>query len=102
MKIQKGDKVKIIKGKDSGKSGSIVKVLKASNKVIVEGINMLTKHQKPKKEGEKGEKIQFASPINVSNVIITCPKCGKETRVGFAVGENKKKMRQCKKCKATF
>ncbi|MCG2694165.1 50S ribosomal protein L24 [Candidatus Parcubacteria bacterium] len=102
MKIQKGDKVKAMKGKDSGKTGSVVKVLKPRNKVIVEGINMLNKHQKPKKEGEKGVKIQFASPISVSNVMVICPKCGKETRVGFVIGENKKKMRQCKKCKATF
>lgn len=103
MKIQKNDKVKVIKGKDSGKSGSVIKVLKDKNKAIVERINMLNKHQKPKKEGEKGVKIQFASPINISNIMVICPKCGKETRVNFMKGEgNKKKMRQCKKCKATF
>ena len=102
MKIKKSDKVRILSGKDKGKVGPITKVLSKSGKIIVEGINMLNKHQRPRKEGEKGTKVQFAAPILISKVIVICPKCGKDTRVGFTIPESGKKMRQCKKCKATF
>lgn len=100
MKIKKGDKVKILIGKDSGKTGAITKVLKNQERIVVDGINMLTKHQRPKKEGDKGVKVKFSAPINKSNVILVCPKCGKTTRVGYVAGD--KKLRQCKKCKGTF
>lgn len=100
MKIKKGDKVKILIGKDSGKTGAITKVLKNQERIVVDGINMLTKHQRPKKEGDKGMKVKFSAPINKSNVILICPKCGKTTRVGYVTGD--KKLRQCKKCKGTF
>ena len=102
MKIKKGDKVKILSGKDRGKSGSVTHVLSKSGKAVVDGINMLTKHQKPRKEGEKGTKVKFAAPISISKVMVICPKCGKETRVGFMIQEDKKRIRQCKKCKGTF
>lgn len=68
MKIKKGDNVKIITGKDKGKKGKIVKVLVQENKVVVEGINMMKKHQRPKKSGEKGFKIDIAMPLHASNV----------------------------------
>jgi len=68
MKIKKGDNVKVITGKDKGKSGKIVRVLAKENKVIIEGLNMMKKHQRPKKSGEKGSKISIAMPIHVSNV----------------------------------
>ncbi|MFC1612387.1 50S ribosomal protein L24 [Patescibacteria group bacterium] len=102
MKIKKGDKVRILSGKDKGKTGPVTRVLSKSGKVIVEGINMTTKHQRPRKEGDKGTKIQFPAPLVISNVIVICPKCGKETRINFIKQENNKKIRQCKKCKATF
>lgn len=102
MKIKKGDKVKILSGKDKGKTGSVTKVLSKSDKIIVEGINMMTKHQRPRKEGEKGAKVKFAAPIILSKAMVICPKCGKETRINFMIQEGGKKMRQCKKCKATF
>lgn len=98
MKIKKGDKVKILSGKERGKIGSVSKILLEKGRVVVEGINMLTKHQKPRREGEKGTKIKFAAPLNVSNVMLICPKCGKATRVGFAKKEDGGKSRQCKKC----
>ena len=93
MKIKKGDKVKILSGKDRGKSGSVTHVLSKSGKAVVDGINMLTKHQKPRKEGEKGTKVKFAAPISISKVMVICPKCGKETRVGFMIQEDKKRIR---------
>jgi large subunit ribosomal protein L24 len=68
MKIKKGDKVKIITGKDKGKSGKIVRVLVADNKVIVDGLNMMKKHQRPRKSGEVGSIISVAMPIHASNV----------------------------------
>ena len=68
MKIKKGDNVKLITGKDKGKSGKIVRVLVKENKVIVEGLNMMKKHQRPRKSGEKGSMINMAMPIHASNV----------------------------------
>jgi len=100
MKIKKGDKIKVLIGKDSGKTGSVSKVLVDANRIVVDGVNMLTKHQRPKKEGEKGTKVKFAAPINVSNTMLVCPKCDKPTRIGYSGAD--KKLRQCKKCKGTF
>ena len=68
MKIKKGDNVKIITGKDKGKSGKVVRALVKENKVIVDGLNMMKKHQRPRKSGEKGSMVNVAMPINVSNV----------------------------------
>lgn len=101
MKIKKGDKVKIITGKDSGKKGKVLQALNPKNSLVVEGLNLVIKHTRPRKQGEKGQRIQFPSPMDVSNVMFICPKCNKETRIGhkFLVGEKKKKkVRICKKC----
>lgn len=68
MKIKKGDDVKIITGKDKGKSGKIARVLVKKNKVVVEGLNMMKKHQRPRKSGEKGTMVNMAMPIHASNV----------------------------------
>ena len=68
MKIKKGDNIKIITGKDKGKSGKVVRALVKENKVIVEGLNMTKKHQRPRKSGERGTMISVAMPIHVSNV----------------------------------
>ncbi|TSC95653.1 MAG: large subunit ribosomal protein L24 [Parcubacteria group bacterium Athens1014_10] len=98
MKIKKGDNVKIITGKDSGKKGKVLKVLPKENKVIVEGLNLRIKNTKPKKEGEKGQRMQFPASLNISNVMIVCPKCGKLVRLGYKELNNDKKVRICKKC----
>ena len=68
MKIKKGDNVILITGKDKGKKGKIVRVLVKENKVVVEGLNMMKKHQRPRKSGEKGSMVNIAMPINASNV----------------------------------
>ncbi|NCF75122.1 MAG: 50S ribosomal protein L24 [Xanthomonadaceae bacterium] len=99
MKIKKNDKVKIILGKDRGKSGKVLKVAKNFKKVSVEGLNLRIKHMRPKKEGEKGQKIQFSAPMDISNVMLICPKCSKPTRVKYKKLEDKSKVRVCKKCK---
>ncbi len=98
IKIKKGDKVKMLTGEDVGKTGKALKILPKKERVIIEGLNLRIKHTRPKKEREKGQKAQFPAPINISNVMLICPKCGKPTRVGYKILENKKKARVCKKC----
>ncbi len=82
MKLKKGDNVIIVAGKDKGKKGKIVHVLVVKNKVIVEGMNMMKKHLRPRKSGEKGRMEDKAMPIHASNVMIVDPKSGKQTRLG--------------------
>jgi len=101
MKIKKDDLVLIVKGKDRGKKGKIIKSIPKENRVIVEGINLVKKHLKPKRGGEKGQIIEKPQPLYVSNVKLICPICKKPTRVGYTL-ENNKKKRMCKKCKASF
>ena len=98
MKIKKDDTVLIISGKDRGRKGKVLEVLPKEGKISVEGVNLLKKHQKPKKSGEKGQIIQLPKPISISNVKLICPKCGKATRTGYKFSEDKKKYRICKKC----
>lgn len=100
MKIKLNDKVAVITGKDKGKTGNVMRVLSKQNSVVVEKINLKTKHIK-KTTQKAGEKIQFEGPVNVSNVMLICPNCSKKTRVGYNKLENKKKQRICKKCKET-
>ncbi len=82
MKLKKGDNVIIIAGKDKGKKGQIVRVLVEKNKVVVEGLNTVKKHQRPRKSNEKGQILTIAMPINASNVMIVDPKSGKGSRIG--------------------
>ena len=103
MTIKKGDKVKILTGKDSGKTGKVLQVFKSKNRASIEGLNLLIKHLRPRREGEKGQRIEFPAPIEMSNLILICPKCGKATRVGRKITKDEKgktkKFRECKKCK---
>jgi large subunit ribosomal protein L24 len=98
MKIKKGDTVLIIAGKDRGKTGKVFRALPKDQGILVEGANLRKKHVRPKKEGEKGQIVQMPAVLDISNVKIICPKCGKATRVGYLT-ENKEKSRICKKCK---
>lgn len=82
MKLKKGDNVIVITGKDKGKKGKITLVLVQKNKVVVEGLNMMKKHQRPRKSGEKGQVLSISMPINASNVMIVDPKTGKGSRIG--------------------
>ena len=118
MKLKKNDNVKVLAGKDSGKTGKIIQVFPLKGKVVVEGVNMLVKNLKPRQKGEKGQKIEFAAPLNVSNVILICPKCQKPVRVAYTivkpkqktskadatalVAQKQKKFRVCKKCGESF
>ncbi len=89
MKIHKGDKVKVIAGKDKGAEGIVEKVYLKSGKIVVEGINQVTKHVKPK-GNDAGEIVQQTKPIDVSNVMLIDPKSGKTTRVGYKIIDGKK------------
>ena len=100
MKIKKNDKVKILTGKDKGKEGKVLQVLPRYDKVVVEGLNIKFKNLRPRKQGEKGQRIEYPGPMSTSNVALICPKCNKITRVGYKILEDKKKVRTCKKCKA--
>jgi len=100
MKIQKGDKVIMMAGKDRGKSAKVLNVDSKLGRVVVDGLNMTKKSMKPKKQGEKGQIVSIPMPVDISNIQIVCSSCGKPTRVGTKIeGENKK--RYCKKCNAT-
>ncbi len=97
MKIKKEDKVLIIAGKDKGKTGKVMHAFPKDRQVIVEGLNLMKKHVRPKKQGESGQIIEFPAPIHVSNVKFICPKCDKATRLAIKK-ERESKKRVCKKC----
>ena len=103
MRLKKGDNVKVMAGKDKGKTGKITQVFPDMGKVVVEGANVMSKHLRVRKEGEKGQKVTFASPVAAANVMLVCPKCAKPTRIAMktieAAGGKAKKVRTCKKCK---
>lgn len=90
MHIRKDHKVIVLTGKDKGKKGSVVKSLPKENKVVVGGLNMSKVHNKPRRGGEKGQIIEKAMPIHISNVALIDPKTGKATRVGKKVTGDKK------------
>ena len=103
-KIRKGDNVVIVTGReeDKGKKGEVIKVLTEDKRVVVQGINMRSKHQKQvQSQGRtlNPGMVRFESSIDISNVMLVCPKCGKATRVG-KTDQGDKKSRICKKCNA--
>lgn len=100
-KIKKGDTVLIVKGKDKGKKGKVIKVIPQEERIIVEGLNLVKKHLKPRRSGEKGKIVEIPAPISWSNVRLICPSCLQPTKVGFRF-ENDKKVRFCKKCKKSI
>mgnify|MGYP000915242344 CR=1 FL=1 len=101
MRIKKGDQVQIIAGKDKGKKGKVLRTLPSVEKIVVEGLNMMKKHVRPRREREQGQRVEIAAPMPVSNVMLICPSCGKMTRVGYAVTKQRKS-RVCKKCNKEF
>ncbi len=97
MKLKKDDTILVISGKDRGKRGKILQVFPRNNLLLIEGVNLRKKHQKPRKSGEKGQIIFKPGSVSVSNVKLICPKCGKSTKIGHKI-LNEKKVRICKKC----
>lgn len=98
MKLKKGDMVIVNTGAEKGKKGKILNVDRKTGKVLVEGINVRTKHVKPTKQGQESGIIKRECPINVSKVSFYCDKCDKGVRLGIKVAEDGTKTRFCKKC----
>lgn len=103
MKIRKEDKVMVIAGKDKGKIGKVLKILRKKDKVLVEKVNMVKRHTKPNPYvNQPGGIVEKEAPINVSNVAVVCDACTKPTRIGYKKTEDGKKVRYCKKCGELF
>ena len=97
MKLRKGDRVRVLSGKDRGKEGVVMRALPADGKVIVDGVNVAKKHQKATRATMQGGIIDKDMPIPVAAVALVCPSCG-PTRVGYRFGEGGAKVRICRKC----
>ena len=101
MNVKKGDTVVVLSGKDRGKQGKVQSTVPSESKVVVEGINMVTCHTKPRRQGEEGGIVNREAPLYACKVQVVCPKCGKATRVAYKI-EDGKKIRICKKCGAAL
>ena len=96
MKLKKGDDVVVIAGKDKGKQGKILKVDREKSRVIIQGVNMVKKAMKKRKQNDRGGIVDIEAPLHISNLMIVCKKCG-PTRIGYKIEDGKKK-RVCRKC----
>ncbi len=97
MKLKKNDNVKVMTGRDSGKSGKILSINVEKGTVVVAGVNLYKKHRRPRRQGEKGEIVTVPRPLRASNVRLLCGNCGKAARSGSRM-EGEKKIRYCKRC----
>ncbi len=102
LHVKKGDTVVVLSGKDNGKQGKVLEVSPKEGKVIVEGINLATKHVKPRRMGENGGIVKAEAPMYASKVMLVCPKCNKPTRLAHRFLKDGTKERVCKKCGETF
>jgi large subunit ribosomal protein L24 len=106
MRIKRGDTVLIISGNDRGETGTVQRVVLRERRVVVNGVNMIKKHQKPMQTGGRSKTqpgiIEFEGPISISNVQLVCPSCHEPTRVGYALDEGGLKSRVCKRCDAVI
>lgn len=101
--IKKNDNVFVTTGKDKGKQGSVIEVFPKKGKVRVKGVSIITKHVKPRKQGEAGGIVKVESLIDLSNVMLVCTSCSKPTRIGAKVADsNGQKVRICRRCKQTI
>ena len=98
MKIQKGDKVEIIIGKDKGRSGEVLRVFGKSEEIIIKGLNLFKKHIKPS-QGQKGSIVEKERAIKACKTMLICPNCQKKIRVAYSIDKNGDKSRLCRKCK---
>lgn len=97
-KIKTGDQVRIISGKEKGKTGKVVQVFSDESRIVVEGLNVFTKHLRANRRGEKGQKVSFSAPIHASNLMLLCGKCGRTTRAAIKLLPGGDRVRLCKKC----
>lgn len=98
MKIRKGDRVRILTGKDRGREGEVTFAYPAEGRVIVDGANVSKRHQKPTQRTQQGGIIDKEMPLPVANVAIICPSCAKPTRIGYRFDPDGTKIRICRKC----
>ena len=94
--------MKKIAGKDKGKQGKVLRTVPSEGKIVVEKMNIVKKHQKGRREGEKGQRTEVPAPFDASNAMIVCPACGKATKIAYKFVGDKKKVRVCKKCNKEF
>jgi len=97
MRIKKNDTVKIIAGRDKGKKGKVIQVFVKENKAVIEGLNIRYKHLRPKKQGEKGQRVEYAAPLDASNIMLIDAKTGQPTRLGYKKLASGEKVRISKK-----
>lgn len=102
MRIKKNDTVKVISGNYKDTEGKVLKVFPDVNRIIVEKVNLIKRHTRQTGQGQDGGIIEKEAPINVSNVILICPKCNRATRTRVAALTDGRKVRQCKKCNETL
>jgi large subunit ribosomal protein L24 len=97
--IRKNDTVLVVTGRDRGKRGRVLRVVPAKNRIIVEGVNFIKRHTKPvPQKNIKGGIVEREAPLDASNVQLICPECGKQTRIGRRLADDKKRVRYCVKC----
>lgn len=99
IKFRLGDMVKVVSGKDKGKTGKIEKIFTCQNKVLVSGVNLYKKHLKPQGENKPGGIVDITKPLQICKLVLVCPQCQQSTRIGFMFDKQNKKLRICKKCK---
>lgn len=100
--VKKGDTVYVLSGKDRGKKGKVLAVIPSEGKVLVEGVNIVTKHKKPRNAYQQGGLIHQESPINSSKVMLVCERCGKPTKIAREILDDGQKVRKCKHCGETI
>jgi large subunit ribosomal protein L24 len=103
LTVKKGDQVQVLAGKDKGRQGKVIQTLPKENAVIVDGINIVTRHQRPRQNtrstpATQTGRIQKPAPMSAGKVMLICPRCDKPTRVGHTIGEGGHRVRTCKRC----
>ncbi|RLD40181.1 MAG: 50S ribosomal protein L24 [Bacteroidetes bacterium] len=96
--VKKNDKVKVLTGKDKGRTGRVLHVDKKKMRVVVEGLNIVKKAKRPDQQNQKGGIVELEAPIHISNVMVVCPKCGEPIRIKKKMLDDGKKVRTCRKC----
>lgn len=102
MKIRQGDQVMVIAGKEKGKRGRIKRVILQDNRVVIDGVNFVKKHRRPRGQMDQGGIIEFEAPIHVSNVMLVCPHCKKPVRIGYEFLPEGDKVRICRDCEESL
>lgn len=98
LAIKKNDTVKILSGKDRGKTGSVFKVFPREDLIMIDGLNLRKRHRRPRKQGEKGQVVSVPAPVHISNAMLICPSCSKPQRTKISINSNGERFRSCRKC----